>query len=249
MLKYVYNKEGGIPMGNTEIIITEAFSALEDGLSSLSFATNGLGIVVYVLQALALYTIAQRRGIKKAWLAWIPLVNVWILGSLSDQYQYVVKRQVKNKRKILLGLNIAILALSLVIVIILGSLVVRLLMMGLFSHFPEDVTDLPWEVFAGYVTPFLILLAATLPLTVLSIVQVVYFYIALYDVFCSCDPKNSTLYTVLSIFGNFVVSGVYALFLFLCKDKDLGMPPRKVVDTEINNPPEPPQEPWLHVDE
>ena len=156
-------------MGNTEIIITEAFSALKEGLSSLSFATNGLGIVVYVLQALALYTIAQRRGIKKAWLAWIPLVNVWILGSLSDQYQYVVKRQVKNKRKILLGLNIAILALSLVIVIILGSLVVRLLMMGLFSHFPEDVTDLPWEVFSGYVTPFLILLAATLPLAVLLI--------------------------------------------------------------------------------
>ena len=236
MLKYVYRKGGGIPMGNTEMIITEAFSALEDGMFSLNFATNGLGVIVYVLQALALYAIAQRRGIKKAWLAWIPLVNVWILGSLSDQYQYVVKGQVKNKRKTLLGLNIAILALTIVITTVLCILIAKLLMMGLLSRFPNNVTDLPWNALAEYVIPLLILLLTALPLTVLSIIQAVFFYIALYDVFCSCDPKNSTLYTVLSIFGNFVVNGVYALFLFLCKDKELGMPPRKAGPTFTASP-------------
>ena len=69
--------------------------------------------------------------------------------------------------------------------------------------------------------------------------QTVYFYIAMYDVFRSCDPKNSTLYLVLSLVGNVVVSGAYCIFLMLCKDKDLGMPPRK---TEVVTPPEIPED-------
>ena len=71
------------------------------------FFANGLSILAYILQALALYTIAKRRGIRKPWLAWIPFGNSWILGSLSDQYHYVTKRTIKNRRKLLLGLEIA----------------------------------------------------------------------------------------------------------------------------------------------
>ena len=50
---------------------------------------------------------------------------------------------------------------------------------------------------------------------------------AVYDVFRSCEPKNSTLYLVLSLVGNVVIDGACCIFLILCKDKDLGMPPRK----------------------
>ena len=46
-----------------------------------------LGIAAYVLTSWALYTIADRRGIKNPWLSWIPVVNCWIIGSLSDQYR------------------------------------------------------------------------------------------------------------------------------------------------------------------
>ena len=67
-----------------------------------------LSVACYVLEALSLYTIAQRRGIRKPWLAWIPVVNVWIVGSISDQYQYVVNRRIQNRRKVLLGLAIAL---------------------------------------------------------------------------------------------------------------------------------------------
>ena len=72
--------------------------------SSISFL---LSVATYVLTALGLYTIAQRRGINKPWLAWIPVVNVWTLGCISDQYRYVVKGEKKSKRKVLIGLNIA----------------------------------------------------------------------------------------------------------------------------------------------
>ena len=65
-----------------------------------------LGIASYVLTSMALYSLASRRGIGKAWLSWVPILNVWIVGSLSDQYRYVVKGQCKSKRKILLILKL-----------------------------------------------------------------------------------------------------------------------------------------------
>ncbi len=199
---------------------------------SLDFTVGGLAVLVYILQALALYTIAKRRGINKPWLAWIPLVNVWILGSISDQYQYVVKRQVKNKRKVLLGLNITISALAFVIVVGFVWLLIKLMMLGItmdpgWIDNGNPVSDVPWEAMSDEIGALLLLAFSALPLMVLSIVHAVFFCMALYDVFRSCDPNNSTLYLVLSLVGNVVVEGAYSIFLMLCKDKDLGMPPRK----------------------
>ena len=229
-----------------EEYIMGVMEALEEGILSLNFTTSGLGVIVYVLQALALYTIAKRRGIKKPWMAWIPLVNVWILGSISDQYQYVVKRQVKNKRKVLLGLNIAMAALIVLLIVAIIWLIVALIMTGvsleLFSdgNMPGSNLDaVALDALADEIGVLLLICLLALPLLVLSIMQTVYFYIAMYDVFCSCEPKNSTLYLVLSIVGNVVVEGAYCIFLMLCKDKDLGMPPRKV---EVVTPPEIPED-------
>lgn len=229
-----------------EEYIMGVMEALEEGILSLNFTTSGLGVIVYVLQALALYTIAKRRGIKKPWMAWIPLVNVWILGSISDQYQYVVKRQVKNKRKVLLGLNIAMAALIVLLIVAIIWLIVALIMTGvsleLFSdgNMPGSNLDaVALDALADEIGVLLLICLLALPLLVLSIMQTVYFYIAMYDVFCSCEPKNSTLYLVLSIVGNVVVEGAYCIFLMLCKDKDLGMPPRKA---EVVTPSEIPED-------
>ena len=96
-------------------------SLMEDLLLTLipglvSGIPSGLfSIACYVLSSLALYTLASRRGIRKAWLSWIPVLNVWILGSLSDQYRYVVKGQIKSKRKILLAFNLTVFVLGLIV--------------------------------------------------------------------------------------------------------------------------------------
>jgi len=74
----------------------------------LMLFAGALSMVVYVLHSLSLYTIAGRRGIRHGWLAWIPMGNLWILGSIADQYQYVAKGKVKNRRKLLLGLSIGL---------------------------------------------------------------------------------------------------------------------------------------------
>ena len=220
-------------MPNVQELLTELVSGLEDVAYTFNFATSGLGVLMYILQALALYTIAKRREIKKPWLAWIPVVNVWILGSVSDQYQYVVKRQVKNKRKILLGLNIAMAAIGVVILAAVVWLLVVLMLMAISIPAISDAQTLISNLVyytgnnAALMTLLVVAVFLTIPMAVLAVIHTVYFYIALYDVYCSCEPKNSTLFIVLSLVGNVVVDGAYAIFMMLCKDKDLGMPPRK----------------------
>ena len=63
-------------------------------------------LVAYVLGAVGLYRIAKRRGIHHGWLAWIPIGSNWLLGSISDHYQYVVKQKVTRRRKVLLTLSL-----------------------------------------------------------------------------------------------------------------------------------------------
>lgn len=169
--------------------------------------TLAVGVVFYVLQALAFYDIAKRRGIRNPWLAWIPVGCNWILGSISDQYQYVKKGKVKNRRKIMLGLSIASVASAL------------LYMVGAFSlGFAAGLSG-TGEV---GVLVMLMLLYMLVEMT-LAITVCVFMYMSLYDLYASCDPSNAVLYLLLSIFINVTMP----FFLFACRKKDYGMPPRR----------------------
>ena len=89
-------------------VMGTAFGILVVFYFLLLFFVFAIGIASYVLSSLGLYTVAERRKLRHPWLAWIPIGNAWLLGSISDQYQYVAKGKVKNRRKILLALNVAI---------------------------------------------------------------------------------------------------------------------------------------------
>ena len=71
-----------------------------------------LSVAIYVFTALALHTMAKRRGIACPWLAWIPVANLWLIGSLSDQYRYLTRGQMKHRRMILPVLEIVTVVLS-----------------------------------------------------------------------------------------------------------------------------------------
>ena len=211
--------------------------------------TSSLTIIVYVLQALALYTIAKRRCIKKPWLAWIPIADVWILGSISDQYQYVVKGRVKSRRKTLLVLNILMTALCVVLIGVLIWAFFALMFYGMdpantWADFEQWLEQpLALETMFDGLGIFAFFLVWLSLLVVLAISYAVVFWQAVYDVFRSCDPNNSVVYLLVSLFGNFVIEGIYSVFLLICKEKDLGMPPRKtepeiIVEPIVENPTE-----------
>lgn len=166
----------------------------------------------YVLQSLAFYSIAKRRGIKHAWLSWIPVGSIWILGCISDQYRYVVKRQIKNKRKVMLGLGIAMLVIALAMAALgVGVLIEAICYGG------------GYQIIGNLLSGILGLGVGSLAISGLSIALVVIQYICLYDLYTSCDPSNNITYLLLSIFLGFLMP----ILLFVCRNKDLGMPPRK----------------------
>ena len=174
----------------------------------ISGVPSGLfGIAAYILTALAIYRISCRRGLNNPWLAWIPVVNCWLLGSLSDQYQYVVKGENKSKRKWLIVLNI-LKSVLMTLVVILAVVTAG----SLFADHPSEVIGL-----------VVALLGLVVPLAAVTIALCVIRYMALYDVYRSLDPANAVLYLVLSI----LFSPTEPFFLFFNREKDLGMPPRK----------------------
>jgi len=175
-----------------------------------------LSVAAYVLTALALYTLAQRRGLNRPWLAWIPVVNCWVLGSLSDQYRYVVKGEIKSKRKVLLVLNI----LSTVIGIAMVGICVAMVV-GLTGGFIQGASE--DTLIRSVMGPVVGILGLCLPLAGIAIANAVIRYMALYDVYRSMDPSNCVLFTILSI----LVGITEPFFLFFNRNKDLGMPPRR----------------------
>lgn len=181
-------------------------------------ATFGLGITMYILNALGLYTIAQRRGIKHPWMAWLPLTDMWILGSISDQYRYVARGQIRNRRKVLLGLCITLLVLGIVFFCAYVVILVNLLMN---AQWMMQMT--PQQVLGSSAGTLVLLAGLILIAWVLGVFVVVFRYVCLYDLYASCNPDNKVLFLVLSILFNVTLP----FFVFACRKKDGGMPPRK----------------------
>ena len=166
-------------------------------------------LVSYVLNAVGMYRIAKRRGIHHAWLAWIPVGSEWLLGSISDHYQYVAKKKITGRRKALLILSIILTALSSVVAI--GAVTI-------FS-FAASSADL----MGGRILLIGLLAVAYLAIFGLGIAVMVLRYIALYDLFQSSKPNNAVLFLVLGVLFQVLLP----FFVFACSSADKGMPERR----------------------
>lgn len=191
-----------------------------------------LGLLMYVFQSIGLYSIAKRRGIKNPWLAWLPIGNYWIAGSISDQYRYVVGGEVKNRRIILLVLVLVGMVLSGVSNSVAMDSWLDTLEYVFYDnaeHVMQNVASISLVgVIAGGI----------------EIALMVFWHMALYDLYTSCDPKNNVLFLVLGI----VFGVTVPFFIFANRKKDLGMPPRRPEpQTYQNAEPRTYQEPWENV--
>lgn len=223
---------------------------VQTGLSAI------VGLAGYILLALGLYTVAKRRGIRNSWLAWIPFGQSWMLGCVSDQYQHVAMGRKKNKRTLLLWLDVINTVMTVITVILLVrglSVLFRYVDMDafmlhgeeylygdMFEHLTDDQLMQIASAMIPMLLPALIMSGVTITLTVFK-------YIALYDLYRSCEPAYAAVYTVVSIVFGTIAMGVLVL---LCRNKDHGMQPRQPFGYGQNGylPPEqnwqPPQDPW-----
>ena len=177
---------------------------------------NGISIAIYVLGSLGLYTIAKRRKINKPWMAWIPVARSWTIGSLSDQYRYVKKGQIKNKRKWLPILECLMVIAILVSIILLVVNIIKL----------ESSAVMSDDAYMGEVLSLVLqFLLLWLGIMAVAIARSIIHFMAMYDVYTSMDPAYNVVFLLVSIFVNVTES----FFVFFNRNKDLGMPPRNDV--------------------
>lgn len=193
----------------------------------IAIVVSLIAVVGYIFQSIGLYSIAKSRGIANPWLAWLPIGNYWIAGSIADQYQYVVNGQVKNRRTILLILSVV----GAVLPGLIGSIG------GLVLGLEESTTH--FVALGGFGTVLELVTSG------LELATFIFWQICLYDLYTSCDPKYNVLFLVLGII--FGVAIPY--FIFFNRKKELGMPPRKHAAEEPqyhynHQPYDSPEEPW-----
>jgi hypothetical protein len=171
-------------------------------------AAIAFSVIAYILTGKSLSAIARRRGIDKPWLAWVPVGCDWLLGCISDQYRYVNFGEESNRRSKLLKMNIFLMAIAVVILTLCGVIGAIAALGG------SDDTILVMALF------MIVLAYGMIPV---AVVYSINYYKSMFDLFRSCDPDKSLIYLLVSIFASFPLP----FFLHSCKEKDLGMPPRK----------------------
>ena len=170
-------------------------------------------LVFWIISSLSLQAIARRRGIRNAWLAWVPVGNEWILGSIADQYQHLIQAKITARRKLLLGLTF-------------GSFV-----MGVVNSLSGVLTDMMAHTEQELMLwGILSLLFSVLALGV-NIAALVFYHMSNYDLYRSCNPKNAVTFLVLGI----IFPVAQPFFYLSCRKKDLGMVVPEIVTapTEI----------------
>ena len=187
-----------------------------------------LSLIPYIFRSYGLYTLAKRREVPHAWLAWVPVGSEWLLGYLSDQYQGRVRGEIKSKSTLLAILSLLLHGAGILAIVLIVPLIYSLTFMS--------VTGLmdPNMILRLFLIGAPLLYLAVLGL---SIAYLVIYYMALYDVYRSCDPTNATIYLVLSILFGIVQT----ILLFVCRYKDDGMKPPAPRDYQTPwQPPQPP---------
>ncbi|MBQ7255465.1 MAG: hypothetical protein IJS31_04370 [Oscillospiraceae bacterium] len=163
-----------------------------------------LAIVMYILLAYGMYTIAKRRGIKAPWLAWVPIADLWTLGAIADHAVGVWKGKKGTLRYWLVVLE-SIVFLGTVVSV---SMILGATLFGIMNYNDPAVAD---TMIAGGAI-FICLLPLIIALAVLE-------YIALYRLYKSCKPEQAGLFTVLTVLFDVTMP----FFVFACRNSDEGL--------------------------
>lgn len=183
---------------------------------------GAVAVAAYIFMALGLYTIARNRRIRNPWLAWIPVANLWLLGSISDQYHFVTNGKDRRRRKRMLTLAIIEIA-ALPLAVVLGVVS----MVGFFIGAAARNSEAAGVAVLLLAVAVMMCMALVIALIVVAIMLQVQRCYAFYDLFSSCVPQRKKLYSTLSIVASCLgIDLVAAIFIFLCRDKEEGMPPR-----------------------
>lgn len=180
----------------------------------------GLMLANYIMTSWGIYSIADRRQISNPWLAWLPIGNFWITGSIVDEYDG--RNGIKRKWR----MTLLILELVVIVALILCFVV---FFAGIFAiAFQSDFIETDLNDVLGVFIP--IYITAILMALVASALQILN-TICLYKIFESTVPEKSVKYILLSI----LVPLASAICLMICRNKGYSNPRQKKIPVVVQN--------------
>lgn len=183
----------------------EAMTAFAAMLAIIIGISAIIGIVFYLLEAIAVYKMAKTAEIKNPWTAFIPVANSWTFGTLAEKYKK--KNGVKAARfGIILPILEGIVLLESIALTVFAVISVKEIAVYALDAVDKSA-DMAPEQFMSLI-PVIILYFAVMAT---AVAYAIVFYVALWRVYASFDNSNATLYIVLSVL--FSISMPIILFI------------------------------------
>ncbi len=164
-----------------------------------------IGIAIYLLESISVYKMAKSAQIKNPWLAFIPVANDWVFGTLAEKYKK--KNGTKSAR---FGIILPVLE-GIVLIETIALTIFTVISVKEITGYALDAVNTSAEMAPEQFMSLIPVIILYFALMAVAIAYAVVFFIALWRVYYSFDKSNATLYIVLSII--FTISVPIILFI------------------------------------
>lgn len=164
-----------------------------------------IGIAIYLLESISVYKMAKSAEIKNPWLAFIPVANDWVFGTLAEKYKK--KNGTKSAR---FGIILPVLE-GIVLIEAIALTIFTVISVKEITGYAFDAVNTSAEMVPEQFMSLIPVIILYFALMAVAIAYAVVFFIALWRVYSSFDKSNATLYIVLSVI--FTISVPIILFI------------------------------------
>ena len=164
-----------------------------------------IGIAIYLLESISVYKMAKSAEIKNPWLAFIPVANDWVFGTLAEKYKK--KNGTKSAR---FGIILPVLE-GIVLIETIALTIFTVISVKEITGYALDAVNTSTEMVPEQFMSLIPVIILYFALMAVAFAYIIVFYVALWRVYYSFDKSNATLYIVLSII--FTISVPIILFI------------------------------------
>ena len=164
-----------------------------------------IGIAIYLLESISVYKMAKSAEIKNPWLAFVPVANDWVFGTLAEKYKK--KNGTKSAR---FGIILPVLE-GIVLIESVALTIFTVISISKITGYAFDAVNTSAEMAPEQFMSLIPVIILYFALMAVAIAYAVVFFIALWRIYSAFDKSNATLYIVLSII--FTISVPIILFI------------------------------------
>lgn len=164
-----------------------------------------IGIAIYLLESISVYKMAKSAEIKNPWIAFIPVANGWVFGTLAEKYKK--KNGTKSAR---FGIILPVLE-GIVLIESAALTIFTVISISEITGYAFDAVNTSAEMAPEQFMSLIPVIILYFALIAVAIAYAVVFFIALWRVYSAFDKSNATLYIVLSVI--FTISVPIILFI------------------------------------